>query len=203
MPEPDASFDFAFANSVLEHIPDLQPCLAETAAEAGRIFFRDGPLARDAPVDARSGPVAKAIARGLPSRDRSPTRTLSLSDGRRVDGPANDARFRVSQRSRISFRTTSAALGDVDQLDRQLYRLKGAKDRPIEIQRIARPAPHTATSALPQSAAGLDDRRRCNRRRRHKPVRRGMLTAGGPATGLNGRRRSSEISNAVLPLIRL
>lgn len=31
VPEPDASFDLAFSNSVLEHIPDLPPCLAETA----------------------------------------------------------------------------------------------------------------------------------------------------------------------------
>lgn len=31
VPEPDNSFDFAFANSVLEHIPDLPPVLAETA----------------------------------------------------------------------------------------------------------------------------------------------------------------------------
>jgi SAM-dependent methyltransferase len=31
IPEADGSFDFAFANSVLEHVPDLPPVLAETA----------------------------------------------------------------------------------------------------------------------------------------------------------------------------
>jgi SAM-dependent methyltransferase len=31
IPEPDASFDFAISNSVLEHIPELDPVLAETA----------------------------------------------------------------------------------------------------------------------------------------------------------------------------
>jgi SAM-dependent methyltransferase len=31
IPEPDASFDFAFANSVLEHIPNLSDCLTEIA----------------------------------------------------------------------------------------------------------------------------------------------------------------------------
>jgi SAM-dependent methyltransferase len=31
VPEPDASFDFAISNSVLEHIPNLDPVLAETA----------------------------------------------------------------------------------------------------------------------------------------------------------------------------
>ena len=31
IPEPDASFDFVISNSVLEHIPDLEPVLAEAA----------------------------------------------------------------------------------------------------------------------------------------------------------------------------
>lgn len=31
IPEPDASFDFVISNSVLEHIPELDPVLAETA----------------------------------------------------------------------------------------------------------------------------------------------------------------------------
>jgi SAM-dependent methyltransferase len=31
IPEPDASFDFAFSNSVLEHIDDIEPVLAEVA----------------------------------------------------------------------------------------------------------------------------------------------------------------------------
>lgn len=38
IPEPDASFDFAISNSVLEHIPDLDPVLAETA----RVLRADG-----------------------------------------------------------------------------------------------------------------------------------------------------------------
>lgn len=31
IPEPDASFDFAFSNSVLEHIDDIEPVMAEVA----------------------------------------------------------------------------------------------------------------------------------------------------------------------------
>ena len=31
IPEPDATFDFVFSNSVLEHIDDLEPVIAETA----------------------------------------------------------------------------------------------------------------------------------------------------------------------------
>src|SRR5262245_6219946 len=43
--EPDASFDFAFANSVLEHIPDLPPCLAEIARvlKSGGAFYATVP----------------------------------------------------------------------------------------------------------------------------------------------------------------
>jgi SAM-dependent methyltransferase len=41
IPEPDASFDFVFSNSVLEHIPDLAPVLGEVARilKPGGIFL--------------------------------------------------------------------------------------------------------------------------------------------------------------------
>jgi SAM-dependent methyltransferase len=42
IPEPDASFDWVFSNSVLEHIPDLAPVLAEVARllrPEGRFVF--------------------------------------------------------------------------------------------------------------------------------------------------------------------
>lgn len=41
IPEPDASFDFVFSNSVLEHIPDLGPVFAEVARvlKPGGIFY--------------------------------------------------------------------------------------------------------------------------------------------------------------------
>ncbi len=42
LPEPDASFDFAFSNSVLEHIDDIEPVIAELARvlrPSGRFLF--------------------------------------------------------------------------------------------------------------------------------------------------------------------
>ena len=47
IPEPDASFDFAMSNSVLEHIPDLDSVLAETARvlRPNGLFFLTVPQA--------------------------------------------------------------------------------------------------------------------------------------------------------------
>lgn len=41
IPEPDDTFDFVFSNSVLEHIPDLEPVFAEVARvlKPGGIFY--------------------------------------------------------------------------------------------------------------------------------------------------------------------
>lgn len=42
IPEPDATFDYAISNSVLEHIPDLEPVIAETSRvlrPGGQFFF--------------------------------------------------------------------------------------------------------------------------------------------------------------------
>lgn len=45
IPEPTATFDFAFSNSVLEHIPELTPCLQEIARclKPGGLFLATVP----------------------------------------------------------------------------------------------------------------------------------------------------------------
>jgi SAM-dependent methyltransferase len=42
IPEPDGSLDYVFSNSVLEHIPNLEPVIAEVGRllkPSGRFFF--------------------------------------------------------------------------------------------------------------------------------------------------------------------
>ena len=67
IPEPDESFDFAFSNSVLEHIPELPPVLRETARvlRPGAAFVATVPS--DRLHDCLGGPGVLAPALG---RDR-------------------------------------------------------------------------------------------------------------------------------------
>lgn len=51
IPEADGSFDFAFSNSVLEHIPELAPVLAETA----RVLRPGGALVATVPYQGLHG----------------------------------------------------------------------------------------------------------------------------------------------------
>src|SRR5687768_16765727 len=51
LPEPDASFDFAFSNSVLEHIPDLPAVLRDVA----RVLRPGAPLVATVPSAAFNG----------------------------------------------------------------------------------------------------------------------------------------------------
>jgi SAM-dependent methyltransferase len=57
IPEPDASFDFAFSNSVLEHIDDIEPVIAEIARllRPGGVFLFTVPS--DGFHDCLAGPL--------------------------------------------------------------------------------------------------------------------------------------------------
>jgi SAM-dependent methyltransferase len=138
VPEPDASFDFAFANSVLEHIPDLPPCLAETARclKPGGYFFATVP-----------SPALHQLMRG-PGFLRRQSRADYLAETDRrlahfryptVDEWTNlltTAGFElVRVRGYLSGRQVRRWETWTNWTGGLLYRLKGAKDRPIEIQR--------------------------------------------------------------------
>ncbi|MGC3969898.1 MAG: methyltransferase domain-containing protein [Pirellulales bacterium] len=136
--EPDGTFDFAFANSVLEHIPELEPCLVEVARclKAGGMFFATVPspgLHR-----AMAGPgIGRRISRDeyLAETDRRllhfryPTvdqwRTMLDTAGFEL---AEARGYLTTRQVRRWERWTNATGG-------LLYRLRGAKQRPIEIQR--------------------------------------------------------------------
>ncbi len=136
--EPDDSFDFAFANSVLEHIPDLPPCLAEVGRclKPGGRFFATVPspgLHR-----AMAGPGwTRRISRAeyLAEADRRLLhfRYPSVDDWRLL---LNDAGFDLeSARGYLTVRQVRRWERWTNATGGLLYRLKGSKSRPIEIQR--------------------------------------------------------------------
>ena len=136
--EPDESFDFAFANSVLEHIPDLPPCLAEVGRclKPGGLFFATVPspgLHR-----AMAGPGwTRRISRAeyLAESDRRLLhfRYPSVDDWRLL---LNDAGFDLeSARGYLTVRQVRRWERWTNATGGLLYRLKGSKSRPIEIQR--------------------------------------------------------------------
>lgn len=136
--EPDDSFDFAFANSVLEHIPDLPPCLAEV----GRCLKPGGRFYATVPSpglhQAMAGPgwtrrVSRAEYLAEADRRLLHFRYPSVDDWRLLLDDADfDLEFvrgyLTTRQVRRWERWTNATGG-------LLYRLKGSKSRPIEIQR--------------------------------------------------------------------
>jgi SAM-dependent methyltransferase len=136
--EADASFDFAFANSVLEHIPDLPPCLAEIA----RVLKPGGSFYATVP-----SPGLHALMRG-PGLLRRIDRRAYLDE---TDRRLLHFRYPTVDQWREMLRAAGLELTSVrGYLTRKqvrrwetwtnwtgglLYRLKGSKSRPIEIQR--------------------------------------------------------------------
>jgi SAM-dependent methyltransferase len=136
--EPAASFDFAFANSVLEHIPDLPPCLTEIARvlKPGGAFYATVP-----------SPGLHTFMRGPGLTRRIDRRTYLEETDRRLlhfRYPSVDqwremlaaaglelasARGYLTKRQVRRWETWTNWTGGL------LYRLKGSKSRPIEIQR--------------------------------------------------------------------
>lgn len=136
--EPDGSFDFAFANSVLEHIPDLPPCLAEAGRllKPGGWFFATVPspglhphmrgpgwLSRQSRDDYLAETDRRLLHFRYPTIDEW-TKLLAAA-GMEL------AQFRgyLAGRQVRRWETWTNWTGGL------LYKLRGAKKRPIEIQR--------------------------------------------------------------------
>jgi ubiquinone/menaquinone biosynthesis C-methylase UbiE len=143
IPELDASFDFAFSNSVLEHIPPLPAVLRETA----RVLKPGGRLLATVPADtlhdclAGPGTLAPLLGRDRSTYlDRLDDRTahVNLWSRERWTSELRDAGF-----GEVSFSPYLTA-ADVRRWERLsnwtggvVYALAGGKKRPIEISRTA------------------------------------------------------------------
>jgi SAM-dependent methyltransferase len=155
IPEPDESFDFVISNSVLEHIPDLEATIAETARvlrPGGRFFFT-------VPGPGFHRNLAGSI---FPFVDRS--RYLDMIDRRLAHRHYLDpAEWNaLCDRHRLVVENCLGYLGGAETrrwetLSRMtgglLYALLGETKRPIEIQRRVGIRAVQNRTQLPRSVA--------------------------------------------------
>jgi SAM-dependent methyltransferase len=138
VPEADAGFDFAFANSVLEHIPTLPPVLAEAA----RCLKPRGWFVATVPSANLHGLMAGPSFWRRQSRDDY----LAETDRRlaHFHYPTIDQWKSLLDAAGLELTTVRGYLtgrqvrrweGWANRTGGLLYRLRGAKERPIEIQR--------------------------------------------------------------------
>ena len=137
IPEPDGAFDFVLANSVLEHIPDLDG----TIAEVSRVLRSGGKFIFTVPApafhDNLRGPVAPGVSRKayLETLDRRLAHFHYLSAPRWAEmternGLSLDACLGyLDRRETRRWETLSRVTGGL------LYLAFGETKRPIEIQR--------------------------------------------------------------------
>jgi len=138
VPEAAGSFDFAFANSVLEHIPDLAPVLAEVARclKPGGLFAATVPSA-----------ALHSLMHG-PSLLRRQTRAQYLAETDRrlahFHYPTIDQWKKMLSAAGLELKQVRGYLTGrqvrrweawANRTGGLLYRLRGGKQRPIEIQR--------------------------------------------------------------------
>ena len=140
LPEPDASFDFVFSNSVLEHIDDLDPVLAEAA----RVLHSGGTFLATVPSPGFHACLAGPLlpwtprARYLEMIDRrcahrsywsaEQWRTALGRHGIELTGAAPYLSAAETQRWETLSRFTAGVL----------YTVAGGRMQPIEIQRALR-----------------------------------------------------------------
>ncbi len=140
LPEPDASFDFVFSNSVLEHIDELDPVMAEVA----RVLRPGGAFVFTVPSDGFHGCLAGPL---LPWSDRA--RYLETVDRRCAHRRYwSEAQWRAClaphgvEVARAVPYLTAPETQRWETLSRftggLLYSLAGGRKQPIEIQRALR-----------------------------------------------------------------
>lgn len=140
IPEPDAGFDFAFSNSVLEHIDELDPVMAEVA----RVLRPGGAFVFTVPSDGfhgcLAGPLLPWVARSryLASIDR---RCLHRRYWGEAEWRACLARSGMELSRAVPY-LTAAQVRRWETLSRFtagiLYGLTGERLQPIDIQRALR-----------------------------------------------------------------
>ena len=155
IPEPDCTFDYAISNSVLEHIPDLEPVIAElhrVLKPGGKFFFT---VPCPGFHENLSGSVIPSVSRAryLADLDRRLAHFHYLSEA--------DWRARCN-RNGLQLLSTSGYLGERatkrwEILSRvtggALHSLSFGKRRPIEIQRALRLRSFQNSARFPKSVA--------------------------------------------------
>ena len=156
IPEPDATFDYAISNSVLEHIPDLEPVIAEMS----RVLKPGGQFFFTVPCPGFHENLAGAMLPGVPRE-----RYLSKLDQRLAHFNYLSADDWRSIASRNGLRVTSLTgyLGKFttrrwETLSRftggLLHSISFGRRRPIEIQRALRLRTLQNSASLPRALAG-------------------------------------------------
>lgn len=142
VPEADATFDFVFANSVLEHIPKVQPVLAE----AHRLLHAGGRFVFTVPSsdfrDCLAGPprlwrVLFRDDRGsyLEEFDRRIAHAYYWDDARWTEELKRAGFARVAVTPCVDQSAIRRFEAVANATSGLLYKLQGGKRRPIEIQR--------------------------------------------------------------------
>jgi SAM-dependent methyltransferase len=156
IPEPDSTFDYAISNSVLEHIPELEPVIAEL----GRVLKPGGQFFFTVPCPGFRDNLAGAILPGV-SRDEYLTqldkRVAHFNYLSRLEWEAMANRHGMRVTDVVGY-LGKAATQRWETLSRLtgglLHSLTFGKRRPIEIQRSLRLRDMQNTISLPHAVAG-------------------------------------------------
>ena len=157
IPEPEASFDFVFSNSVPEHIDTIGDVLDEVSRvlagrqirvhRAERVF----PCLPERPVAAGGEPLH------LPGRDRSPLRAQALLERRALATGAGPQGLRVSDHVEYLSAKEVRRWETISRLTAGvLYLVFGKRRQPIDIQRSL--GLRKAKSSVPNALAGMASR---------------------------------------------
>lgn len=155
IPEADSTFDYAISNSVLEHIPDLEPVIREL----GRVLKPGGKFFFTVPAPQFRENLAGALMPGVPRQQyleqldrriahynylsREDWQQITARHGMRVTGVTGYLGKAATQR----WETLSRMTGGL------LHTLSFGKRRPIEIQRSLRLRDMQNSLSLPPGVA--------------------------------------------------
>lgn len=157
IPEPDACFDYAISNSVLEHIPNLEPVIKEL----GRVLKPGGKFYFTVPFSGfhtnLDGPVLPGISREnyLASMDKRLAHFNYLSEQDWRDMCARNGlqvdycQGYLGQKSTQRWETLSRMTGGL------LHNLGFGRLRPIEIQRVFKLRDFQNSRRFPRGVASI------------------------------------------------
>lgn len=155
IPEADGTFDYAISNSVLEHIPDLEPVIAEL----GRVLKPGGKFFFTVPCPEFRDNLAGAVMPGVSREDYLAQMDRRIAHFNYLTGQDwQDMACRHGMRvTEVSGYLGKAATQRWETLSRMtgglLHALSRGRRRPIEIQRSLRLRDMQNAVSLPQPVA--------------------------------------------------